>query len=202
MEVRAPFWIPKSEIDCFVLSKKHWIDKHLSNYKEVLKKKSEFCLNYGGTLSLQGRPYKITAEKDGLTGFCGECFYLPPHLLPDEIKRAVIYEYKRAAKEIIIEKVSFYSKIVGMAPEKISINSAKTRWGSCSSKNRLNFSWRLVMAEDQLIDYVVVHELAHIIEHNHSYKFWAIVKDIIPDYKERQMKLKGLEKILHQENWE
>ncbi len=95
-------------------------------------------------------------------------------------------ELKKTAKEYIPEKVRYYSSIMGVIPERVSINSAKTRFGSCSSKNSLNFSCRLMEYDKRAIDYVVVHELAHIVHHDHSKAFWALVEKYMPDYKERK----------------
>jgi len=98
--------------------------------------------------------------------------------------------------------VEHYAGLMSASPTAVKINGAKTRWGSCSAKKSLNFSWRLVMADDSVIDYVVVHELAHITEMNHSARFWAIVAGVLPDYKERQKQLKALQKRLNAEDWE
>ena len=84
----------------------------------------------------------------------------------------------------------------------VPINSAKTRWGSCSGKNSINFSWRLIMADDYMIDYVVVHELMHIKVHNHSDRFWMHVAAVMPDYKERRLQLKEFQKRVANEDWD
>jgi len=91
---------------------------------------------------------------------------------------------------------------MGLSPNSLKINSAKTRWGSCSSKANLNFSWMLMMADDEVIDYIVVHELAHLRQMNHSPQFWEIVEKYIPDYKERKKRLKLLQLKLNEEDWE
>ena len=100
---------------------------------------------------------------------------------------------KATAKEIIPKKVEKSSAIMGIIPEHVSINSAKTRFGSCSAANRLNFSCRLMEHDERAIDYVVVHELAHIVHHNHSKAFWALVESYMPDYRERKKLLKFTE---------
>jgi len=123
-------------------------------------------------------------------------------LTQGEIKRAVIRVYRLVAKNLLTNKVAGYAKQMGVTPIAVKINGAKTHWGSCSGKNSINFSWRLVMADDDVIDYVVVHELAHIKEHNHSDRFWAVVEGVLPDYKARQAKLKELQKRLAHEDWE
>lgn len=202
VEVRAPLKVPKSEIDRFVASKQEWIDTHLALRKQSVQNKSAFQLNYSDTLLLQGHAYPITAKVGNRVGFDGESFFMPPGLSTDEIKHAVIQIYKMVAKNVLTHKVLDYAKQMDVTPTAIKVNGAKTRWGSCSGKNSLNFSWLLIMADDGVIDYVVVHELAHIKEHNHSHKFWAVVADILPDYKQRQSKLKQLQKRLINEDWD
>ena len=95
-------------------------------------------------------------------------------------------ELKTRAKEIIPEKVKYFSSVMGVNPIRVSINSAKTRFGSCSGKNRLNFSCRLMQYPEEAIDYVVVHELAHLRHMNHSPQFHALVAEYLPDWRERQ----------------
>jgi len=116
---------------------------------------------------------------------------MPPGLSPDEIKAACIQIYRILAKRDLTNRVFDFAKQMSVMPTVVKINSVKTRWGSCSSKKSLNFSWRLIMADDDVIDYVVVHELAHIIEMNHSQKFWAIVENILPDYQ-RQSRVENV----------
>lgn len=97
---------------------------------------------------------------------------------------------KKRLRSIIDPLIEYYSIKMGVSPTKISINSAKTRFGSCSSKKSLNFSYRLALYPYEAIEYVCVHELAHIKEMNHSKRFWQIVEDILPDYKSRKALLK------------
>lgn len=101
-----------------------------------------------------------------------------------------IAELRKKAKRILPAKVEYYSNIMGIKYGRITITGAKTRFGSCSSKGNISFSYRLMMYPDTAIDYVVVHELAHILEMNHSKRFYQIVAKILPDYKERIKLLK------------
>lgn len=91
---------------------------------------------------------------------------------------------RKKAKEIIPEKVRYFSSIMGVTPTAVRINSAKTRYGSCSGKNSLNFSLYLMDKNEEFIDYVVVHELAHIKHHNHSKEFYSFIGEFLPDYKD------------------
>ena len=91
---------------------------------------------------------------------------------------------RKKAKEVIPEKVAFYGEMMNVTPACVKINSAKTRYGSCSGKNNLNFSLYLMDKDEKFIDYVVIHELAHIKHHNHSKAFYKFIEEFMPDYKE------------------
>ena len=107
-------------------------------------------------------------------------------LTDDEIKRL-----RREARIYFTEKCRYYAEIMGLEYKKISITSAKTRFGSCSSKKTICFSYRLMLYPPEARDYVVVHELAHLREMNHSPKFYEIIARYMPDYKERKKLLKN-----------
>lgn len=97
---------------------------------------------------------------------------------------------RRRAAEILPGRVAHYAPLMGVTPTGVKITSARTRFGSCSGKNSLCFSWRLMRYPAEAIDYVVVHELAHIRHHNHSRDFWAFVESVLPDYRDRQSLLR------------
>lgn len=100
-----------------------------------------------------------------------------------------IHKLKQRAAEIIPSRVEYYSNIMGLKPTGVKITSAMTRWGSCSFKNSLCFSYRLMLYPLEAIDYVVVHELAHIKVKNHSKDFYQVVEKYMPDYKDRKKML-------------
>lgn len=108
----------------------------------------------------------------------------------NELSDTDIEDLKSKAWEYIPSRVDYFASIMGVTPANVSINRAKTRFGSCNSKKRLNFSCNVMRYPIEAIDYVIVHELAHIKELNHSKRFWGIVESILPDYKERQKILK------------
>lgn len=92
--------------------------------------------------------------------------------------------YIRMARDIFTWKTEYYARIMNVTYGRISIREQKTRWGSCSSAGNLNFNWRLILAPEEVLDYVVVHELAHRREMNHSKAFYAIVESVLPDYRQ------------------
>lgn len=109
----------------------------------------------------------------------------PPEPTPDELDRLT-----ELAKRTLPERVEHYSKIMSLTPTGITITSAKSRYGSCSPKNRLSFSCRLMQKPLEAIDYVVVHELAHIRHKNHGKEFYALIASVLPDHKERRAMLR------------
>jgi len=108
-----------------------------------------------------------------------------PELTLKEERRA-----RENARRLINERAHFFATILGLKYNSISIRDQKTRWGSCSRDGNLNFNFRLVFINPELLDYVVVHELCHLKELNHSPKFWQLVEEILPDYKFRRRELK------------
>ena len=202
VEVRAPLGAPKRDIDRFVASKEQWIMNRLAVSAECLAQRESFSLTYGDAVTYRGGPCPIIARTGDRVGFADERFYMPPDLQPEQIKAACVQIYRLLAKRDLTEKVLRYAKQMHVMPTNLRINGATTRWGSCSTRKSLNFSWRLIMADDGVIDYVVVHELAHITEMNHSARFWAIVESVLPDYRERKARLKALQQKLNTEDWE
>lgn len=93
---------------------------------------------------------------------------------------------RKKAKELLPEKVKYYSDLLGVKPTRLTITGARTRFGSCSGKNSISFSFYLMRFPEEAVDYVVVHELCHIIHHNHSKEFYKEIEKILPDYKKRK----------------
>ena len=136
--------------------------------------------------------------------FRGEAFSLsvnpghartPPQLTPSEliihvadcdnqtaIKRAVLQWYKREALRVFAECLEHFTPLMKVAPRELKLTSARTQWGSCTSQGVVRLNWQLVTMPLHLIDYVVVHELAHLQEMNHSPAFWRVVESVCPDY--------------------
>ena len=108
-----------------------------------------------------------------------------------ELSDEQVKQLRHKAKTLLPSRVEYYSAIMGVKPTGIKITSATTRWGSCSAKNVLCFPYRIMLLPDELIDYIIVHELAHIKEKNHSKAFYAVVAQYMPDYKDRQKRLKA-----------
>jgi predicted metal-dependent hydrolase len=182
--VKAPFGVSEKAIKNVVIKHKDWIEK---KKKDILARDPKFVkkefVNGEGFLYL-GRYYKLSiVDKQNFPLiFNNNSFYLLKDYLPVAEKIFITW-YKKMAYEKISDRVKWYAKKRNFVYNKINITNANQRWGSCSPKKNLNFSWRLIMAPLPVIDYVVVHELVHIEEKNHSKFFWCKVKMLMPDYE-------------------
>ena len=112
---------------------------------------------------------------------------LAAHPEPDEARQAALI---RRARTELPHKVARYAREMGVQPAAVTITAARTRFGSCSAKNRICFSWRLMEYPEAAVDYVVVHELAHIVHKNHGPQFWALVERYLPDWRARRALLR------------
>lgn len=188
--IRAPFNLDDETIAEIVSKHRRWVEKkqkEASTRNQKLSPK-EF-VNGEGFLYL-GRYYKLNIVEDQSEALKLEgAFYLSRYALP-HAQEVFIQWYKDKAFEKISERVDLYAKKRGLKYNKINITNAQKRWGSCSSKGNLNFSWRLVMAPLPVLDYVVIHELVHLEERNHGKFFWDKVKMLMPDHKKQRDWLK------------
>jgi predicted metal-dependent hydrolase len=111
---------------------------------------------------------------------------------PTEAARVLEKALREQARERFAERLAHYAPLLGVTPPRLSLSSAKTRWGSCSLRSGIHLNWRLIHFPPAVIDYVVAHELAHLREMNHSARFWEIVAGLYPDYRAERLELKRL----------
>lgn len=191
--VHAPYRMPQGEIDKFFSAKKNWVLRKIrereNRLKDIIPKEyrtGEVFLFFGNFY-----PLIITDTNhafDSLT-FSSYQFVLAKNKVHDG-KTLFVAWYSKMLREYAGKRIDYYSRLLGLTPRGFRISNARCRWGSCSPDNRLSFSWRLIMAPSPVIDYVIVHELMHMKVKNHSIRFWNLVAEIIPDYKQQKLWLK------------
>lgn len=106
------------------------------------------------------------------------------------VEQAVTQWMRQEAEVLFRERVAHFSPAIGAAPARLKLSSARTQWGSCTASGTVHLNWQLIKLPARLVDYVVVHELAHLLELNHSPAFWAVVKTACPDFKKRRAELR------------
>jgi predicted metal-dependent hydrolase len=188
--VRAPKGATRKQINSLLEKHADWIAKKQLQAKEAQALFAPHLFLEGESFPFLGENYSlefVDSEKPKLV--FTEKFQLTKSA---QGKAEAIFEqwYKKRAREIFTARVEYYSQKHSFSYRKVKLSSANKRWGSCSAKGNLNLTWRLVMTPLEIIDYVIVHELCHLRELNHSKKFWANVESILPDYKIRRKWLK------------
>ncbi len=193
--IRAPERMALLFIEKFVERCKPWIEKKQEAARALMTAAPQFT--EGEEFLYLGQKYKlaVTPEAVSALSFDGARFNLHPVAQPNASGHFTDW-YKRHAKEVLKQRIAYYSGVSGLKHAGFKINGAATRWGSCSPGGSLNFCWRLVMAPLSVIDYVVVHELAHTVHLNHSARFWAKVEKIMPDYRHAKAWLRKNEHLL------
>jgi len=191
----------------------------IDNIKEILKKRAVWVIERrellkntsffepakefvsGETFSYLGRQYRLKvirsdSERNKKCKLIGGRMvvkinrYLNGEKAKEYVKKALTDWYFKRAEQKIPERVNIYIKRLGKQPEKIEIKNHKKRWGSCSRNGVVRFNWKIVMVPVTILDYVLVHELCHLIYSHHSDQFWQKVGAIIPDYEQRRDRLK------------
>lgn len=201
VHVVAPFSINESEVITIIEKNRKWILNKFERYRQwptQIPAEREFFS--GEKLLFMGNSYPLNVL-DHTGGYTN--VYLTDGEIVVEIKANIPVEKRRAeirgkleqwyisrAKEIITERIKVFSDKVGVKVNTVRFKNQKTRWGSCSQKGNLNFNWKLVMAPLLIVDYVVVHELCHLKQMNHSPEFWLLVENQISDYKKMRKWLK------------
>jgi len=188
--VRAPYFVTDSVIQKFVSQNREWIDKVYQRTRHQSEQFAPKKFIEGEKFLYLGQEYPlhIAGEIGGRLLFEDQ-FLLSARYLP-KARKLFDRWYREEAFSILTQRCQFYAPKIGVLYQRIKLSNAKQRWGSCNPKGNLCFNWRLVMAPREILDYVVIHELAHLKELNHSARFWAIVKKVIPSYREAKKWLK------------
>jgi predicted metal-dependent hydrolase len=184
--VRAPLRLAHRDVTAFVDRHRGWVDRKLSQARLRGGQAEPRTFREGELFPFLGEMHRLRLVEGGayLRRENGE-FLLGADLAP---RAAVLFRtwYRARAREILEERVGNFARRMGLSVRGVRITGAKERWGSCSVSGTVNFAWRLVTAPPDIIEYVIVHELAHLVEMNHSRRFWEQVESVIPDYAERR----------------
>ncbi len=200
LTIVLPTLMPQFAATNFLNTNKKWVEaqlkkieiKHIA-YPPHKYKEGETFFYLGEKYKLTYKPHKLKRAKLKIEG---DVFvvYLYEKVKEAEgfkqAKKVVEDFYKKKATEIVHDRLQYFNDYYKHKYNKVTLRNQKSRWGSCSALKNLNFNWRLSMAPIEIIDYVIVHELCHLKQMNHSQKFWDLVAKTIPDHKEKRKWLK------------
>ncbi len=173
----------------FALEKEQWIRKQLKSKIEISK------IILGSSVPVEGINYLIEGGKNQRIKFENNKILIPLNYT-DFAKHLKVY-LSELSRQRFFSKTTFYCDLIGRKFVKINIKDPKTRWGSCTSTGNLMYSWRLILAPKSVLEYLVVHEVSHLVEMNHSIKFWQHVEKLMPNFRESQLWLKKNGQKLH-----
>lgn len=182
--VKAPLFIPELVIQQFINNKKEWILKGLEKVSIRKAKPKEY--KNGEVFLYLGREYQLRTGNYKEIVFTTSNTLRFPNFLLFRVQKELENWYKKKAKEIITERIKYRAGKMNAHYKSIIFSDTKSKWGTCGPENDLQFNWRLVMAPLVVVDYVVIHELVHTTEKNHSSKFWRKVAAATPAYRQHK----------------
>ncbi|WP_448254854.1 M48 family metallopeptidase [Ottowia oryzae] len=214
LTVSAPRWTPMAEVEAVLRAKERWIVTKLSEARERHARLESARIEWreGAQLPFLGEPVVLVLDPRQRHGRGGAVLVpsepagegagvapspmalhigLPQAATAQQLRDTVQAWLMRQARRLFTERLDHFAPQLGVQWKKLSLSSADTRWGSASADGSIRLNWRLIHFRLPVIDYVVVHELAHLREMNHSPRFWQHVEDVLPDYADRREQLKG-----------
>lgn len=200
VSVVVPTELSAERIDGLLKTKRKWIKEKIALHREKTPVSDRQFVS-GEAFPYLGRNYRLKVTKGNFAPVKlvqGRLLVSTPEgsQQPHMIRNALVRWYKRQAMQKLTEKVDRYAARVGVKPTAIQVRSFKSRWGSCTQRGELHFNWQVMMAPNRLVDYVVVHELCHLLRHDHSPGFWKEVERVMPDFMQRKEQLKEYASLL------
>lgn len=188
--VRAPTKINDEQITKFVAQKQMWIVSKLAKIKNNQDKFGD-VMNYQQYL-LYGNKYKLAmADVKKVEAYnASQTILIPSKTEQDRVLGVVCQFYKKKARQVLSKRLSYLQSIMRIEPKAVSFSNSKGRWGACNSHGKILLNWRIIMLPPQCIDYVLIHELCHLIEMNHSGRFWNLVQTFLSNYQESREQLR------------
>jgi len=184
--VRAPKDITQKKLDAILALKSYWICKSMAELQELNRTKVTRQIAHGEGFLFIGKSYRLKIDKNIQNKLVLNQGYFILHA--DEIENArehFIDFYREKGKECIPNRVAYFKKKLGVKPRTIRVMDLRNRWAS-QSKKGVNFHWKLMLAPRRIIDYIVVHELAHMRIPDHSQEFWELVESVMSNYEEKK----------------
>jgi len=183
-EVVVPARVRQRTVDEFIVAKQRWLGDKLAELRAAADRPRELFLDRPGTIWLAGAPVPVSHDPAGRAVAALRDGRLVVGGPPEAAGAAIERWYRRESRRVLLAAAELQAGRIGVRLAAVGVRDPRTRWGSCSANGRLSFSWRLLMAPADVLDYVVVHELCHLREFNHSRAFWRLVEAARPQWRQ------------------
>jgi len=198
--VRAPRWVSLRDIELALCERAHWALESLATWRRANRDALPTNWRTGAPLLYQGRPLTLALFPARRRAIAADLLNLTVlHPTPGnqaEIGAFVCGWLKGQATALLVPRVAHFARRLAVEPAAVKLSNARARWGSCNARGEIRLNWRLVQLPPPLADYVFAHEVAHLIELNHSPRFWALVESLLPDHAEQRRRLDTLTPLL------
>lgn len=198
--VRAPRWVSIREIELALKERERWIIEMLAQWRGRNRDSLPTEWHQGAPLLFQGRPLKLAlfpARKKAIAVDLLHLTVLHPHPWEEsEIATFCRRWLKEQALALLAPRALHFARRLRTKPPAIKLSEARSQWGSCNHRGEIRLNWRLVQLPPRIADYVVAHEVAHLVELNHSARFWALVESLLPGHAEARRELDALTPLL------
>lgn len=204
ISVTAPLYVKDADLENILIAKKRWLSNRIKDQQRLATNPANQAVAAGLPLLFRGKTYQLALKESPRSSSSVSIssdhiiVSIPPaYSTSHEYLSSVLQKwYVSQATALLHERTKYWAAKIGVTPSRLTMRDQKTRWGSCSSKGNVNYSWRLVMAPDAVVDYLVIHELCHMHIPNHSADFWQLVSRYSPDYDKHRQWLHENGKVL------
>jgi len=196
--VRAPQFVAKAEIEKFVHEKSVWVQQKLQQQEQQLSSAPVYSFTSGSAMPYLGEPLTLVVHKqpkadvvrygDKLLVILSSRARVSEQA---QIKRLVCQWYQQQAQRLLQHKTDLAAARLGVTHAGVALKATRSKWGHCTAKGAIQYNWQIMLAPEPVVDYLVAHEVSHLLHHNHSPVFWAVVEHLCPDHKKCRAWLKA-----------
>ena len=200
LTVRAPTWVALREIEAALTERATWIVRGIAEWRQRRREVLPSEWKSGAPILYRGNELTLAISQAATPSIAAELFHLRVrHPAPQDESRIALTVrrwLRDEALRVVVPRVATYSARVRPSPPPLRLSNARSEWGNCNGKGEIRLNWRLVLLPPELADYVIAHEVAHLVELNHSARFWAVVESLFPDHAAARRSLRDWTALL------
>jgi predicted metal-dependent hydrolase len=196
--VRAPQFVAKTEIEKFLHEKSMWVQQKLRQQELQLSSAPDYDFSPGSTMPYLGEPLTLVVHKQpkaDVVRYGNKLLVILSSRAraseQAQIKRLVCQWYQQQAHMLLQHKTDLAAAQLGVKCSGVALKATRSKWGHCTAKGAIQYNWQIMLAPEPVVDYLVAHEVSHLLHHNHSPAFWAVVEHLCPDFKKCRAWLKS-----------